>query len=84
MGLVSWIIMGLLVGALAKWIMPGDDHPSGCFTTLLLGMVGAFLGGYMGSVAGFGSVTGFNLGSIGLALGGALLVLFGFRLLKKS
>lgn len=82
MGILSWIIMGLLVGALAKWIMPGAN-PSGCLTTMLLGMVGAFIGGFMGSVAGFGSVTGFNLGSIGLALGGALLVLYGFRMLQK-
>jgi uncharacterized membrane protein YeaQ/YmgE (transglycosylase-associated protein family) len=82
MGLIAWIVMGLIVGALAKWIMPGEN-PSGCLITILLGMGGAFLGGFIGSVAGFGSVTGFNLGSIAIAVGGAVLVLFGYRALKK-
>ena len=83
MGLISWIIMGLIVGALARWIMPGEA-PGGCFVTMLIGIVGAFIGGYIGSVAGFGSVTGFNLGSIALAVGGALLLLFAYRMMKEK
>ena len=78
MGILSWILMGLLVGALAKWIMPGDD-PGGLFMTMLLGIAGAFVGGFLGSLLGLGSFTGFNIGSIVLATGGALILLWGHR-----
>lgn len=81
MGLLSWILMGLVVGVLAKWIMPGDD-PGGFFLTILLGVAGAFVGGFIGSAVGLGTVTGFNLGSLALAIGGALLLLWGHRRLK--
>ena len=83
MGLISWILMGLIVGVLAKWIMPGED-PGGIIITILIGIAGAFLGGFIGSFIGLGSVTGFNLISLALAVGGALLLLFGYRLLKQS
>ena len=83
MGLITWILMGLIVGVLAKWIMPGED-PGGIFVTILIGIAGAFLGGFIGSAMGLGSVTGFNLVSMALAVGGALLLLFGYRLLKQA
>ena len=83
MGVIAWIFMGLIVGVLAKWIMPGED-PGGIFITILIGIAGAFLGGFIGSVIGLGSVTGFNLISLTLAVGGALLLLFGYRLLKQA
>jgi uncharacterized membrane protein YeaQ/YmgE (transglycosylase-associated protein family) len=81
MGFFSWILMGLIVGLLAKWIMPGDD-PGGIFLTILLGIAGAFVGGFIGTTLGLGSVTGFNLGSLALAVGGALLLLWGHRRLR--
>jgi uncharacterized membrane protein YeaQ/YmgE (transglycosylase-associated protein family) len=81
MGLVSWIVLGLVIGALAKWIMPGKD-PGGIFVTILLGIGGAFLGGIVGSVLGIGAITGFNLGSLLLALAGALALLWGYRKMK--
>jgi uncharacterized membrane protein YeaQ/YmgE (transglycosylase-associated protein family) len=81
MGLLSWILMGLIVGILAKWIMPGDD-PGGLIMTILLGVAGAFVGGLIGSAVGLGTVTGFNIGSLALAVGGALLLLWGHRRLK--
>ena len=83
MGVISWVLMGLIVGVLAKWIMPGED-PGGIFITILIGIAGAFLGGFIGSVIGLGSVTGFDLISLALAVGGALLLLFGYRLLRQS
>ena len=83
MGVISWILMGLIVGVLAKWIMPGED-PGGIFITILIGIAGAFLGGFIGSFIGLGSVSGFDLISLALAVGGALLLLFGYRLLKQS
>ena len=83
MGILSWIVMGLIVGALAKFIMPGDD-PGGIFVTILIGIAGAFIGGFIASSLGLGSVTGFNLGSVAIAIGGALLLLFGYRQFKKK
>jgi uncharacterized membrane protein YeaQ/YmgE (transglycosylase-associated protein family) len=74
--------MGLIVGVLAKFIMPGDD-PGGIFVTILIGIAGAFVGGFIGSAIGLGEVTGFNLGSLLLAIGGALLLLFVYRRIKK-
>ena len=82
MGIFSWIIMGLIVGVLAKFIMPGDDL-GGIFVTILIGIAGAFVGGFIGSAIGLGEVTGFNLGSLLLAIGGALLLLFVYRRIKK-
>ena len=81
MGILTWILMGLVVGALAKWIMPGDD-PGGIFVTILIGIAGAFVGGFLGSAVGLGSVSGFNIPSLLLAIGGALLLLFGYRKIK--
>ena len=82
MGILSWIILGLIVGALAKFLMPGDD-PGGIFITILIGIAGAFVGGFIGSFLGLGNVTGINLISVGLATGGAVLLLFLYRLAKK-
>ena len=66
MGILSWIVMGLIVGLLAKFIMPGKD-PGGLIIIVVLGVAGAFVGGYVGSFLGFGTVMGFNIGSILLA-----------------
>ncbi|HKL49137.1 MAG TPA: GlsB/YeaQ/YmgE family stress response membrane protein [Desulfuromonadales bacterium] len=82
MGILAWIIMGLIVGVLAKFFMPGRD-PGGIVVTILLGIGGAFVGGYLGSILGLGTVTGFNLGSLLLATGGAILLLIVYRMLKK-
>ena len=81
MGILSWIVMGLIVGVLAKWIMPGKD-PGGFFVTVALGIGGAFVGGFLGSFFGLGAVSGFNVGSLAIATGGALLLLWLHRLLK--
>lgn len=81
MGILSWIIFGLIAGALAKWIMPGRD-PGGCVVTILLGIAGAVVGGFLASLFGLGTVTGFNLWSFLVAVAGALLLLYGYRQLK--
>ena len=78
MGIISWLVMGLIVGALAKWIMPGKDSDS-ILGTILVGIVGAILGGWIGSLLGLGGVSGFNLGSLVIATGGALLLLWLLR-----
>ena len=83
MGILSWIVLGLIIGALAKFIMPGKD-PGGVIVTILLGIAGGFLGGYLGSVAGLGTVTGFDLRSLALALGGSIVLLILYRIFKKK
>ena len=82
MGILSWIVLGLVAGGLAKWIMPGKD-PGGIFVTMLIGIAGALVGGWIGSMVGFGSVTGFNLGSVATAVVGSLILLGVYRAVKK-
>lgn len=81
MGILSWIILGLLAGVLAKWLMPGKDS-GGFIITTLLGIAGAFVGGYLGNLIGFGSVNGLSLGSIITATVGAFILLLAYRKLK--
>ena len=82
MGFLSWILLGLFAGALAKFIMPGKD-PGGCLVTIILGVVGAVVGGYVASLAGYGKIQSFDLGGILLATLGAIIVLFIYRMVKK-
>ncbi len=82
MGILSWIIMGLIVGVLAKWIMPGKD-PGGFIVTICIGIAGSFVGGFIGSLLGIGSVSGFNMISFLLAIGGAILLLILYRVIKR-
>ena len=80
MNLLSWLLFGLLAGAIAKFIMPGKD-PGGCLVTIAIGIVGAVIGGYIGNnLLGFGGVDGFNLRSLGIAILGAIVLLALYRL----
>jgi len=79
MGILAWILFGLLAGAVAKFLMPGND-PGGWIVTILLGIVGAVLGGFIGTQLGWGDINGFNLHSFLLAVGGALLLLLAYRM----
>jgi uncharacterized membrane protein YeaQ/YmgE (transglycosylase-associated protein family) len=81
-GIFSWIILGLIVGVIAKLLMPGND-PGGFLVTILLGIAGALLGGFLGTYFSVGDVTGFNMVSLALAVGGALLLLVLYRLLIR-
>jgi len=83
MGIFSWLVVGLIAGALGKLIMPGDD-PGGIFVTIMIGIAGGIVGGFIGSAMGFGGVDGFNLGSLALATGGAVLLLIVYRQFKKK
>lgn len=79
-----WILLGLVAGTLAKFLLPGRD-PAGCIFTILLGIVGAFLGGWLGTFLGWGRVSAgvLDLRSIGLATLGAIVVLIIGRLLRR-
>ena len=82
MGIFAWIVFGLIAGILAKWIMPGKD-PGGMILTILIGIAGAMVGGFLGNFLGYGGISGFDMRSMGLAIGGALLLLFIFRMMKR-
>ena len=83
MGVLSWIILGLFIGIIAKLLTPGKD-PGGVIMTIILGITGAFIGGFIGSALGLGEVTGFNIRSLGIAVVGAFLILLIYRRLKKQ
>ena len=82
MGIISWILLGLIAGLLAKWIMPGRD-PGGVFVTIGIGIAGAIVGGFVATLIGLGSVSGLNVGSIVIAVIGSLILLAGWRALKS-
>ena len=81
MGILTWIVLGLVVGALAKLVMPGKD-PGGIFVTIAIGIAGAFVGGFLGSFLGLGEITGFNVVSVGLATVGSVILLALYRMFK--
>ncbi len=79
MGILAWIVVGLIAGALAKLILPGDD-PGGIIVTILIGIVGAFIGGFVFNFFGGSGMTGFNIWSILVATIGAIILLLIYRL----
>lgn len=83
MGIISWIFLGLIAGALAKFILPGKD-PGGFFVTILIGIVGGILGGFLGTFIGLGQIASFDLGGIIIATVGAIILLVIYRIIKKS
>lgn len=83
MGILAWIILGLLAGAIARTVHPGPD-PGGILATLLVGVVGAFLGGWIGAAAFGRGLNGFTLWSLLLAVIGAFVLLVVYRLVANS
>jgi uncharacterized membrane protein YeaQ/YmgE (transglycosylase-associated protein family) len=83
MGILLWALFGLIAGAIAKFLMPGKV-PGGIIVTIILGIVGAVVGGFIGAQLGFGDVSGFDLRSMLLAIGGSVLVLFIYGLVSKG
>lgn len=78
MGILSWILLGLVAGVIAKYLHPGKD-PGGWLVTILIGIVGAFVGGFVFNLIGASSATGFNLWSILVATVGAVICLWAYR-----
>ncbi len=76
MGIIGWIVLGLLVGAIARAIVPGRTEPSGCIGTTAVGVLGALIGGFIASALDIGHIGEFfDLGTWLLAIGGAVLLL---------
>lgn len=82
MGIIGWIILGLVAGAIAKVLLPGRD-PGGLIGTTLIGVAGAFVGGWLSSRLLDRPVEKqfFDLTTWGAAIGGSLVLLIGYRLL---
>src|SRR5215204_3876721 len=78
MSVIAWIVVGLIAGVLGKLIMPGDD-PGGIIVTILIGMVGAVIGGFVVGLLGGTGATGFNIWSILVATLGAIILLAIYR-----
>jgi uncharacterized membrane protein YeaQ/YmgE (transglycosylase-associated protein family) len=83
MNFIAWILFGLIVGALAKFIMPGKD-PGGILVTILIGVAGSFTAGFLGSLVGIGGAGVFDIWGILVSTAGAILLLIIYRLVMKA
>jgi uncharacterized membrane protein YeaQ/YmgE (transglycosylase-associated protein family) len=82
MGVLSWIVLGLLAGIVARLIIPGRQR-GGCILTTLLGVAGALVGGFIGRQLGYGGVEQFSWASLGWAVLGSLILLLLFGLFRR-
>lgn len=83
MGIISWIVLGLISGWLAKFFMPGVAA-LGWIKTTVLGVIGALVGGFISTALKLGSVNGLNLASVIISVIGAMLVIYVYRLVCKK
>jgi uncharacterized membrane protein YeaQ/YmgE (transglycosylase-associated protein family) len=79
MGILSWIVFGFLAGLVAGWLAGGRR---GIIFHIIIGIVGALLGGFIMGLFGHAGVTGWNLRSFAVAVGGAVVLLLIFRLVR--
>ena len=77
------MVLGLIAGALAKFIMPGRD-PGGIIVTILIGIAGALIGGFLSTKLGYGAVDGLDIRSIVIAVVGAIILLILFRVIRRG
>lgn len=82
MGLLSWVVFGLVTGAIARFFVPGSGV-YGLVVTAVLGVVGALVGGFIGAQLGIGGIDGFDLRSIAIAVGGSIILLLGYRAMGR-
>jgi uncharacterized membrane protein YeaQ/YmgE (transglycosylase-associated protein family) len=84
MNIFAWLLVGLIAGVLAKLLMPGRG-PGGIIVTILLGIGGAIVGGFIAVALGLSDgVNNFDIGTIFLAVAGAMLLLFGYRMVSGA
>jgi uncharacterized membrane protein YeaQ/YmgE (transglycosylase-associated protein family) len=89
MGILAWILVGLIGGVIAKMIVPGDDpggaSPLGIVLTILIGIAGALLGGFIAVGLGIGNgVDDFDVGTIVLSIVGAVIILFAYKAIVRN
>ncbi len=87
--ILLWALFGLIAGAVAQFIMPGKDpgqstDPKGILITIVLGIAGAMLGGFLSSILFGWDITGFNFSSFAIAIVGGLLLLVLYRLAMSA
>lgn len=82
MGILTWIIFGLIVGVVAKFLVPGEA-PGGVLGDIVVGILGAVIGGFVYGFFGHTGVTGFNIGSMVCALIGAIILLAIIRAVSR-
>jgi len=78
MTIIALLVMGLIAGAVAKLLVPGDD-PGGILMTMVIGVVGAFLGGFLADALGFGGLSGFDFRTFVIAVIGSIVLLLIYR-----
>jgi uncharacterized membrane protein YeaQ/YmgE (transglycosylase-associated protein family) len=74
MSVLAWIVLGFFAGLIARWVMPGRQ-PGGFIVTTVIGIVGAAIGGWIGTQLGWGSLSGFDIRSLCMAVVGAIVLL---------
>lgn len=82
MGILAWIVFGLIVGLIAKYMVPGEG-PGGLLGDIIVGILGAFIGGWAFNMFGHTGVTGFNLWSMVCAVIGAVILLLIMRAFSR-
>jgi len=84
MGILGWILLGLLAGTIARAIIPGKTEPGGCIGTTAIGIVGALLGGFLATALDIGEIEDFfDLGTWLIAIGGSVLLLLIIRAVSR-
>lgn len=83
MNIILWIILGGLAGWIASMIV-GNNESQGVIGNIVVGIIGAFIGGFVSQFFGFSGITGFNLGSLVIAIIGAVILLGIFRLVRRK
>jgi uncharacterized membrane protein YeaQ/YmgE (transglycosylase-associated protein family) len=82
MGILALLVLGLLAGLVAKLILPGND-PGGLIVTMVIGVVGAFVGGLLASALGFGGLSGFDFRTFVIAVIGSIILLLLWRAVDR-
>jgi uncharacterized membrane protein YeaQ/YmgE (transglycosylase-associated protein family) len=79
-GIISWILLGLIAGAIARALIPGETEPGGCIGTTVVGILGALIGGFIATALDIGEIDDFfDLGTWLIAIGGSILLLLLIR-----
>jgi uncharacterized membrane protein YeaQ/YmgE (transglycosylase-associated protein family) len=84
MGIIAWIVLGLLAGTIARAVIPGRTEPGGCIGTTAIGILGALLGGFLASALDIGEIDDFfDLGTWLIAIGGSVILLLVIRAVAR-